>query len=330
MGVVLYLGNDKGRGGARKWGGHLVGSKKALVMIDKVLVPLYKPQFRLVNNDNHLETWQEGATLGDLYDNDSGLVVMASIGQLHVDLSLPVEKKPCGDLQGGSGTATLGTEDAEVKVSVYDDIAVSVNVDVQVAPAACHFIRSRMKGDIFHQFDALPIGRHCPVGPAIYQLMIMATFEKDKQDDKAIREVLASKKGVTDFTTHEYFNKEYWRTRVRMKTPEASEHAANIRTIHSFIREEPAFAEFYTSEMETFLSALSNDASWGGTKKSLIVMCTSPRALLTRMDLSCGIGIGALFVSRTTIRSLILQLDHGRLEQGLATTSCSCEHTVIV
>ena len=57
--------------------------------------------------------------------------------------------------------------------------------------------------------------------------MIQATFVKNDDEDRALKEVLA-KKGVVDFANHEYFNKEYWQERVRMEKPDGLVHAANI------------------------------------------------------------------------------------------------------
>jgi hypothetical protein len=42
-GCILFLGNERGRGEVQKWGEEYVGAGKAIIQIDDVLVPGYKP-----------------------------------------------------------------------------------------------------------------------------------------------------------------------------------------------------------------------------------------------------------------------------------------------
>ena len=91
-------------------------------------------------------------------------------------------------------------------------------------------VRSRIKEDLFHRFQDLPLPRGYPIKAAVINLLIMSTFRFYKEDYKEITEVLRSK-GVSDFNEHFYYNKEHWHKRVRMTTPSCSEHAHSVKMI---------------------------------------------------------------------------------------------------
>ena len=62
---------------------------------------------------------------------------------------------------------------------------------------------------------------------------------------------------------HHYHNREWWRRRVRMLTPSSSQHADNIRLLHSFIQNEPTFVEYYTEDLRKYLDSFESKCREG-------------------------------------------------------------------
>ena len=83
-----------------------------------------------------------------------------------------------------------------------------------------------------------------------------------KEDYKAITKVLRGK-GVTNFHEHFYYNKEYWRQRVRMPTPLCDQHAREVRLIHGFVRTNDATKEYYTEEVKSYFEDLERKCRLG-------------------------------------------------------------------
>ena len=65
--------------------------------------------------------------------------------------------------------------------------------------------RSRSKHDIFHKFDALHLQKNSPVRPALYSLLIFATFIMVDEDHKRVMDIL-QRKGITNFDEHHFYN----------------------------------------------------------------------------------------------------------------------------
>jgi hypothetical protein len=65
-GIVITIGNDRGRGEACKWGEHLVGSGKVLARVVNVLDPEFKPKFLFVNRSDPDDDWPKGSTLATI------------------------------------------------------------------------------------------------------------------------------------------------------------------------------------------------------------------------------------------------------------------------
>ena len=89
-------------------------------------------------------------------------------------------------------------------------------------------VRSRMKEDIFHQFQDLPYEKKCPIRPLVSRLLIHATFKFIKEDYKYMVSYLREKKNIVDVNTHFYHRREWWKQRVRMAIPKESDHAHSI------------------------------------------------------------------------------------------------------
>jgi hypothetical protein len=84
-GCILFLGNERGRGEVRKWGDEYVGAGKAMVQIDDLLVPGYKPPIRFKDKKNPEANWPEDATLGMLHDIEgAGFMVVCRLASLRV------------------------------------------------------------------------------------------------------------------------------------------------------------------------------------------------------------------------------------------------------
>jgi hypothetical protein len=80
--------------------------------------------------------------------------------------------------------------------------------------------RSCDKSDVFHIFQNLPLPKKkCPVRTLISRLLIHATFTFDNEDFEKVAAYLAKKCGIDTMEgllEHFYFNREWWRRRVRM------------------------------------------------------------------------------------------------------------------
>jgi hypothetical protein len=126
--------------------------------------------------------------------------------------------------------------------------------------------RSRDKSDIFHIFQNLSLPKTCPVRASISRLLIHATFEFDVDDYKAVTCFLARKRGIKtleDILRHFYFNREWWRRRCRMYTPDPEAHARRIRLIHHYITDTEPLKEYYTDDLRKFLVGFEKECREG-------------------------------------------------------------------
>jgi 3'-5' exonuclease len=421
-GCILFLGNERGSGEVKKWGDVYVGAGKAIVQIDEVLVPGYKPPIHFKDKNNPEANWPDDATLGMLHDTEgAGFLVVCRLASLRVQ-SISVGDVSAGDIrvgvigtgvvgagvvgagvvgEGVVGAGVIGTGVVGVGVIGAGDVCVGyVGVgddsvedfgagDVSVADVGVgaigagvvgagvvgagvigtgvvgtgvvsagvigtgvvgagvigtgvigvgvvgagvgagvigagvvgtgdvgagdvstgdigagdigmvgisanakmnaemdagrrlngggvevsntrkgadntirRLIRSRCNGDIFHIFDNLPLGRNIPITPTLYQLLLMATFIKNKEEEEAIIEV-RSKLGVDDFLLDEYFNREYYRSRIRMAICEGPIHAANICWVKETLRDDPICKEYWTKELDEYLENFASKAERG-------------------------------------------------------------------
>ena len=128
-------------------------------------------------------------------------------------------------------------------------------------------IYSRTKEDIFHEFKHLPLGKTCPITPNVHQLLIHATFVFDQEGFNKLSTVLRQKsdkiKTNHDLYTHFYHNKEYWRQRVQMTTPDAEVHASNIRQIHEFFKTNSEMLQYCNKEVEDYFNSFEDKARRG-------------------------------------------------------------------
>lgn len=173
------------RGKVRKWGGSICGGAagKAIIQIDDVIVPVCKPPIRFKDRQNPEANWPEDATLGILRETEgAGFAIVSRLASLRVSA-----------MNGADMVIESELSDADVVI-----------------------VRYRCNGDRFHVFDSIPLSRNIPITPTVYQLLMTATFIKNKEEEEAVIEV-RSKLGVTDFLLDEYMMKSHWQWRYSLR-----------------------------------------------------------------------------------------------------------------
>lgn len=270
-GELTFVG---GNGYQTRYGNTTVGSGKALLHINTIKIPNAKP---LISTN----VYNRSMTLSHIKNNlDPPIIVVATSS---------LEKKI--DVHQMSQMNTLPTNSMQIDIDslleetmsdIQQSHQININqhvlnslpppdsinpVDVQQADIDEDSddddqIRSRIKEDIFHRFQDLPLKRGCPIKPAIMNLMINATFKKHKEDYKAVTEILR-RKGVQNFEEHFYHNKEYWRERVRMFCPPCVAHARQMSLIHAFFASNEATKPFYTEEVKEYFEEFERKCRLG-------------------------------------------------------------------
>ena len=56
-------------------------------------------------------------------------------------------------------------------------------------------------------------------------------------------------KSITNYDEHFYYNKEYWRERVRMFCSKGPSYAREVTLVEMFVRDNPATKDYYTEEL---------------------------------------------------------------------------------
>jgi hypothetical protein len=100
----------------------------------------------------------------------------------------------------------------------------------------------------------------------VSRLVIHAAGEFDEEDYNAVTSYLATKKGIKtklEWLDHFYFNREWWKERVRMYPPPAKKHAARIRQVHDFIKKTVPLKRYYCAALKEWLDELEKDALEG-------------------------------------------------------------------
>ena len=124
-------------------------------------------------------------------------------------------------------------------------------------------IRSRVKSDVWHEYHSIPMGKTVPVKSLVITLIIHATFEFVNDDLAVIVAYLQNNLGINDWLWHFWFNREWWRKRVRMLTPKAEEHAARIRVVSEFFRTNTDLQPYYTEDIHSYFRKLEQKALSG-------------------------------------------------------------------
>jgi len=110
----------------------------------------------------------------------------------------------------------------------------------------CH---SRVKGDIWHDYHAIPMPQSTPCKSLILMLLIHATLEFVTEDLQLMIDHIKAKDNADDWLTHFRFNREYWRARVRMLTPNSEDHAARIQIVRNFMAKNEQLQAYLTDNV---------------------------------------------------------------------------------
>ena len=71
-------------------------------------------------------------------------------------------------------------------------------------------IRSRLKGDIWHDYHSLPMQKKCPAKSIVLMLLIHATTEFVEEDLLPVQRYVQEELGVEDWRLNFRFNHEWW------------------------------------------------------------------------------------------------------------------------
>ena len=116
--------------------------------------------------------------------------------------------------------------------------------------------------DIFHEFHNLPLPKNGIATAEIFHLIIVATWINNTEDYDAVVAVLVGK-GITDISRHEYFNREYWRKRIRRSTPDPAIHALNIRKILNMLTADFRFENIMSEKVKEWFEKYASTAEEG-------------------------------------------------------------------
>jgi len=242
---VIFVGGD---GEMKKWGTVVIGSKRALIQLQQMHHPSVKPPF----SDGIFD--RKTTTIGYLFSKLNNPVIAVRTSSLRKQLLLSLEINPAVHstiLPQRNLNDTILSMDSEA-ASAVDCVDILVDEISTADSDATQPIRSRQKEDIWHQFHALPLPKACPVKALITRLLIHATFTFVETDYKQVQSYLSENERVTNYSEHFYLNKEWWRKRVRMVTPDANRHAYNICSVHNFVKTNPKMMKHYSSDIREY------------------------------------------------------------------------------
>ena len=94
-------------------------------------------------------------------------------------------------------------------------------------------------------------------------MIISATWVNNVEDYNNVVESLQNR-GIYDYETHEYFNREYWRQRVRRGTPPPDVLSSNIQKVCKYIfEEEEAYKPHINKELRKWFETFAENAEKG-------------------------------------------------------------------
>jgi len=260
-GVVTFLG---GAGNTKQWGKKKIGLGRVLVDRTDVLLPTTKPPILYVASKGY-GSWSSNTTLGDIMSKTVPADIAVNTSSLLISLSCETNEREGSDRHfleaiNMDDTAVQGTIGV-LNEDIYLTIADEGNGDDEVE---IDNVCSRGKEDLWHTFDRLPLPRDCPVKPLIYQLLIHGTWDFVKEDIAAVKEFLRNKDPpINNLIKHFYFNCEWCKQRLRMYTPKASIHAANVRRVHCFVAENSVTKPFYSTEVAEYFNSFAQKCEEG-------------------------------------------------------------------
>jgi hypothetical protein len=214
-GFVGYVGNYNGHSECCKWGDALIGAGKALIQIDStIIVPGYKPTFWYTDKQNPDKDWPPDTTLGSLLvSEEPGFILAVKLSSLRVIIqsqdSTPGSQTPTGEVNVPNlkpvvdcqcpalddDKSTVGSiKDNKPGPGMSNESAPIVDSElmneIEKASLATavedltDLIRCCFKNHVFHEYDNLPLKQKCPIMPTVYQLLISATWIKNREEDE--------------------------------------------------------------------------------------------------------------------------------------------------
>jgi hypothetical protein len=115
------------------------------------------------------------------------------------------------------------------------DSSLDDHLDDAVLPA------SKDKRDIFHQFQSFPMEKSDPNYTLVTRFLIHTTFDIDPTDFRHVAAHLARTEDIhfeDELLDHFYYNREWWRRRVKMMVPDRETHAQAVRKLHEFVKKD--------------------------------------------------------------------------------------------
>ena len=214
----------------------------------KLLLPNRSLRIDLVDIDqsvipDHFDRIIEGGpadeSMREASESEGDLPIVAAVAGLVDDEEIPSVPEA---IEGGDGEAR--------------NLGRSLNAD--------EAIRSRQQEDLWHQMNSMPLGRRCEMKAPLLRLCIHATFHF-VEEDLANMVAFLQRKGqrVNEVLDHFYFNREFWRRRVRMPTYEPDQHASHIRRVHDFVASNPAAKEFYSTDLKDWFESFEKKCRRG-------------------------------------------------------------------
>ena len=221
-GTFSFIGKN---GFMQKWGNLTVGKNKALIRLTNIYVPGTKPS----HSDGTFDC--KTTTIKNIFEakNPPILAVHTSALLKQLSKNSPTPILPKISSNNETTRQPLQRElfqslpATEVIVPVEEEKRTEEeDLEGENNPNTFHLnyvdlgmdqdgdgIRSRMKEDVFHQFQDLPYKKKCLIRTLVSRLLIHATYKYTTEDYKEVVSYLQEHKNVIDIDTHFYHNREW-------------------------------------------------------------------------------------------------------------------------
>ena len=269
-------------GAQSKFGCLTLGRNDVKVKVEKILKGNFQP-----NKRSHKLWPDDKKTLIDLWDSVDNLEIITKPGNLSIIMQNKRLQNDTTDQFGNSKTEqifSLVKEDNTTLTEISKKQEKSPNnkacenvlnltniqetshkIDEQEQEEELHEkdrMYTRAIRDIFHEFHNLKLPKNCPATIQIFHLVQMATWINNDEDYDAVVETLLDK-GVKDITKHQFFNRSYWRKRLRRGTPIPSLHSANIKLIYNQLSNDKNFEKILTPAVKEWFHKFQENAEQG-------------------------------------------------------------------
>jgi hypothetical protein len=122
---------------------------------------------------------------------------------------------------------------------------------------------SKDKGDLFHLFQAFPMKKSDPNYTLVTRLLIHTTFDMDPTDFLHVAAHLAQTDDIhseDELLDHFYYNRDWWRQRVKMTVPNRETHAQAVRNLHEFVKK---FIATHDARVADYFDSFERDIQRG-------------------------------------------------------------------